>query len=74
MNNLNDLKNKRKGIRNLISVTKSVTSVPNTLFQNNEPITDPKKKKTKYLQYISFFSAIAAKTKSNIKFSKKTFL
>ena len=43
MNNLNDLKNKRKGIRNLISVTKSVTSVPNTLFQNNEPITDPKK-------------------------------
>ena len=45
MNNLNDLKNKRKGIRNLISVTKSVTSVPNTLFQNNEPITDPKKKK-----------------------------
>ena len=44
MNNLNDLKNKRKGIRNLISVTKSVTSVPNTLFQNNEPITDPKKK------------------------------
>ena len=73
MNNLNDLKNKRKGIRNLISVTKSVTSVPNTLFQNNEPITDPKKK-TKYLQYISFFSAIAAKTKSKIKFSKKTFL
>ena len=45
MNNLNDLKNKRKGIRNLISVTKSITSVPNTLFQNNEPITDPKKKK-----------------------------
>ena len=44
MNNLNDLKKKRKGIRNLISVTKSVTSVPNTLFQNNEPITDPKKK------------------------------
>ena len=44
MNNLTDLKNKRKGIRNLISVTKSVTSVPNTLFQNNEPITDPKKK------------------------------
>ena len=44
MNNLNDLKNKRKGIRNLISVTKSITSVPNTLFQNNEPITDPKKK------------------------------
>ena len=45
MNSLNDLKNKRKGIRNLISVTKSITSVPNTLFQNNEPITDPKKKK-----------------------------
>ena len=44
MNNLNDLKNKRKGIRNLISVTKSVTSVPNILFQSNEPITDPKKK------------------------------
>ena len=44
MNNLNDLKNKRKGIRNLISVTKSVTSVPNTLFQNNEPIKKKKKK------------------------------
>ena len=54
MNNLNDLKNKRKGIRNLISVTKSVTSVPNTLFQNNEPITDPKKKKTNIFNTSAF--------------------
>ena len=40
-NNLNDLKNPWKGIRNIISVTKSATSVPNTLSQNDDSITDP---------------------------------
>ena len=40
-NNLNYLKNTWKGIRNLISMTKSAISVPNKLSQVDESITDP---------------------------------
>ena len=40
-NNLNDLKNTWKDIRNLISMTKSAISVPNKLPQDDESITDP---------------------------------
>ena len=35
-NNFNDLKGTWKGIRNLISMTESTTSVPNTVSQNDE--------------------------------------
>ena len=35
-NNFNDLKSTWKGIRNLISMTESTTSVPNTVSQNDE--------------------------------------
>ena len=58
-NNLNDLKNTWKGIRNLISMTKSATSVPNTLSQNDESITDPIKIAN---IFNNFFNNIAAKT------------
>ena len=58
-NNLNDLKNTWKGIRNLISMTKSATSVPNTLSQNDESITDPIKIAN---IFNNFFNTIAAKT------------
>ena len=67
-NNLNDLKNTWKGIRNLIYATKSATFVPNTLSQNDESITDPIKIAN---IFSNFFSTIAAKSKSKIKFSKK---
>ena len=51
-------------------MTKSTTSVPNTVSQNDESITDP----IKIINiFNNFFSAIAAKTKSKIKFSKKIF-
>ena len=42
-NNLNDLKDTWKGIRNLISMNKSATSVPASLSQNEESTTDPVK-------------------------------
>ena len=51
-------------------MTKSATSVPNTLSQNDESITDPIKIAN---IFNNFFSTIAAKTKSKIKFSKKHF-
>ena len=51
-------------------MTKSATSVPNTLSQNDESIADP-------IQIVNifynFFNTIAAKTNSKIKFSKKSF-
>ena len=51
-------------------MTKSATSVPNTLSQNDESITDPIKIAN---IFNNFFSTIAAKTKSKIKFSKQHF-
>ena len=51
-------------------MTKSATSVPNTLSQNDESITDPIKLAN---IFNNFFRTIAAKTKSKIKFSKKDF-
>ena len=68
MNNLNDdLRNTWKGIGNFISITKSATSLPNTLSQNDESITETIKIANIFNNY---FSTIAAKTKSKIKFSK----
>ena len=73
-NNLNDLKTHGKlisvitwKIENLISVTKSATSVPAKLSQNDESVTDPIKMAN---IFDNFFSSIAAKTKSKIKSSK----
>ena len=51
-------------------MTKSATSITNTLSQNDESITGPIKIAN---IFNNFFSTIAAKTKSKIKFSKKHF-
>ena len=51
-------------------MTKSTTSVPNTLSQNDDPITDPIKIAN---IFNNLLGTIASKTKSKGKFSKKHF-
>ena len=69
-NNLNDIKNKWKGIRDLISLKQSPKSNIHLLFHNSETITDPKNIANIFNYY---FSTIAEKTKAKIKFSNKSF-
>ena len=61
----------KKGIKNVISLTKSATSVPNTFSQNDESITDFVKIPN---IFNNFFSTIAAKTKLWKIFQKNIFL
>ena len=44
-----------KGIRNLTSMTKFSTSVPNTLSQNDESITDPIKIENIFNNFFSIY-------------------
>ena len=69
-NNLTNLKNTWKGIRNIISLKQPNNCKINLLSHNNENITDPKKMADIFNDY---FSTIAQKTKSNIKNSYKSF-
>ena len=58
---------RQKGTRNLIYMTRSATSLPNTLSENDESITDP----IKLANILNNFFNTIAKAKSKIKFSKK---
>ena len=69
-NNLNNLKNIWKGIRNLIAIKHSSASNAHMLTHKGATVTDPLRIANIFNDY---FSSIAKKTKTNIKFSNKSF-
>ena len=68
--NLNNLKNKWKGIRSLIAIKHSPASNIHMLANKRATVTDPLHIANIFDDY---FSSTAEKTKANIKFSNKSF-
>ena len=68
--NINNIKNTWKGIKNLISNSKSNFFVPHTINSNNNTLTDPKSISNAFNNY---FCSIAQNIQSSIKFSHKSF-
>ena len=67
-NNWNNIKNTWKGIKNIISIKNITTTVAHSIEFNNRTITDPTAMSNVFNNY---FTSIAKKTNSNIKFSPK---
>ena len=65
--NWNNIRNTWKGIKTIISI-KNITTIPHSIEFNNRTITDPT---TTSNVFNNYFTSIAEKTKSNIKFSPK---
>ena len=65
-NNWNNIKNAWKGIKTIISIKNTTATVPQEF--NNKTITDPTAMSNVFSNY---FTSIAKKTNSNIKFSPK---
>ena len=57
-----------KGIKTIISIRNIATAIPHSIEFNNRTITDPT---TMSNVFNNYFTSIAEKTKSNIKFSPK---
>ena len=67
-NNWNNIKNTWKVIKTIISIKNITTTVPHSIGFNNRTITDPTAMSNVFNNY---FTSIAKKTNSNIKFSPK---
>ena len=67
-NNWNNIKNTWKGIKTIISIKNITTTVPHSFEFNNRTITDPAAMSNIFNDY---FTSIAKKTNSNIKFSPR---
>ena len=67
-NNWNNIQNTLKGIKTIISIKNITTTVPHSIEFNNKTITDPTAMSNVLNNYFTF---IAKKTNSNIKFSPK---
>ena len=67
-NNWNNIKNTWKGIKTIISIKNITATVPHSIEFNNKTITDPTAMSNVFNNY---FTSIAKKTNSNIKFSPK---
>ena len=66
--NWNNIRNTWKGIKTIISIKNITTTIPHSIEFNNRTITDPTAMSNVFNNY---FTSIAEKTKSNIKFSPK---
>ena len=66
--NWNNSKSTWKGIKTIISIKNITTTIPHSIEFNNRAITDPT---TMSNVFNNYFTSIAEKTKSNIKFSPK---
>ena len=66
--NWNNIRNTWKGIKTIISIKNITTTIPHSIEFNNRPITDPTAMSNVFNNY---FTSIAEKKKSNIKFSPK---
>ena len=66
--NWNNIRNTWKGIKTIISIKNITTTIPHSIEFNNRTITDPT---TMSNVFNNYFTSIAEKTKSNIKFSPK---
>ena len=69
-NHVNDLKNTWKGIKRIISLKDSRSTVPSTIIEDNISLTNPKDIAEAFNNY---FSNVAAGIKSSIKYSRKKF-
>ena len=67
-NNWNNIKNTWKRIKTIISIKNVTTTVPHSIEFNNRTVTDPTAMSNVFNNY---FTSIAKKTNSNIKFSPK---
>ena len=67
-NNWNNIKNTWKRIKTIISIKNVTTTVPHSILFNNRTVTDPTAMSNVFNNY---FTSIAKKTNSNIKFSPK---
>ena len=67
-NNWNNIQNTLKGIKTIISIKNITTTVPHSIEFNNKTITDPTAMSNVLNNYFTF---IAKKTNTNIKFSPK---
>ena len=67
-NNWNNIKNIWKGIKTIISIKNTTTTVPHSIEFNNRAVTDPTAMSNVFNNY---FTSIAKKTNSNTKFSPK---
>ena len=67
-NNWNNIKNTWKGIKTIISIKDITATVPHSIVFNNKTITDLKVMSNVFNNYFTF---IAKKTNSNIKFLPK---
>ena len=66
--NWNNIRNTWKGIKTIISIKNITTTIPHSIEFNNRTITDPS---TMSNVFNNYFTSIAEKAKSNIKFSPK---
>ena len=69
-NHVNDLKNNWKGIKRIISLKDSRSTVPSTIIEDNISLTNPKDIADAFNNY---FSNVATGIKSSIKYSRNTF-
>ena len=69
-NHINDLKNTWKGIKRIISLTDSTSTIPSTIIENNVSLTNPKDIADAFSNY---FSNVATGIKSSIKYSRIKF-
>ena len=69
-NHVNDLKNTWKGIKRIISLKDSRSTVPSTIIENNISLTNPKDIADAFNNY---FSNVATGIKSSIKYSRNKF-
>ena len=66
--NWNNIRNTWKGIKTIISIKNITTTIPHLIEFNNRTITDPT---TMSNVFNNYFTSIAEKAKSNIRFSPK---
>ena len=69
-NHVNDLKNTWKGIKRIISLKDSRSTVPSTIIEDNISLTNPKDIADAFNNY---FSNVATGIKSSIKYSRNKF-
>ena len=66
--NWNNIKNTWKGTKTIASIKNNTVTIPNSIKFNNRTVSDPT---TMSNVFNNYFTSIAEKTKSNIKFSSK---
>ena len=66
--NWNNIRNTWKGIKTIITIKNTTTTIPHPIEFNKRTITDPTTMNNAFNNYLT---SIADKTKSNIKFSSK---